>query len=173
MKKIIKICFVFLVMILFITGCNGKSSEKDIDTNTYKSMIEFNISSNPNFIVVIDKDDNISHLFFLNNDSKLLINSDIEGKSITDGLSILMEKLWNNNYFKRSISIDLINYGDEEVYNTLYEELSKNLVILGVDGSINKSSSTINDLSSKIGIEYSNDKDTLKEIDKYSKNIVE
>lgn len=171
MKKKIVILSVFLLSVcLFLGGC--KSNNSNITSDDYFTMIEVLVPNGPNFSLVIDKDSKVSHVLFLNSDSTFLSDSKVEGKSMDKAISVLMEDMWNKNYFNDNKDIELINYGDSEIYNSFYQEVNKNLVILGIGGSVINSESTLEKKAVALEISYESDLDFLNELKKYSNNLV-
>lgn len=169
-KKIIIVSVFVLIICLFVSGC--KNSNDSVTSDDYFTMVEVLVSEGPNFSLVIDKNSEVKHILFLNNESVFLSDSKVEGKSIDKAISIVMEKIWNKNYFNDNKGIELINYGDEEIYNTLYQEVNKNLVILGINGSVIKGDNTLEKKSVTLGIPYEEDLQFLNELKKYSNKLV-
>ena len=172
MKKYLKLICIFLLIFLTF-GCNNNSSEKKLDVDNYKSLVEISIDDKPDFMLIINKSNNIDHIFFLNEYSKSLYNQNIEGKSIEDGMKILMQRLWEENSFNVDDSVvKLINYRDLGVYETIKSEINKNFVILGINGNVIELGGSISEVINDLGYNYKDDKTSLEELDKYSKKVI-
>lgn len=169
-KKIIILSVFVLTICLFLGGC--KSSNDNITNDDYFTMIEVLVTDGPNFSLVINKDNVVSHILFLNNKSTFLSDSKVEGKGIDKAISIVMEQIWNKDYFNSNKDIELINYGDNEIYNKFYQEVNKNLVILGINGSVIKNESTLEEKSILLDISYEGELEFLNELKVYSNKLV-
>ena len=172
MKKKKIIFGIFIVFIcLFFVGCKSNNNS-NITSDNYFTMIEVLVSDGPNFSLVIDKDNKVSHVLFLNSSSTFIVDSKIENKDISKAISIFMEDIWDKDYFNDNQNIELINYGNSGVYNNFYQEINKNLVILGINGSVVRTDSTLDKKASLLGISYNSDLEFLNELKKRSNDLV-
>ena len=141
------------------------SSDKIINSNLYKNMIELNID-NTNFILVINKKNSIYHIFFLDKTSLVLHNKNIENTSIDNGLNKTIELLISNDLLNNSSSITLTRYNDES-YNEFLSSFKKVLEKYNLTNEIVEKTNTIENKCLELGI----NNDYLVNLDMYSKSI--
>lgn len=168
MKRKIIVC---LLIVMFITtGCN-KSVNKKINIDKYKTMIEISIEKKIDFSMVIDKNNNITNIIYLDKYKKIFNDKDAVNKPIDESLKYIMQKLWENNYFDNNTSIKMISYDDMDVCDSFYKELNKNLVILGIDSNIVREISDLKQLGKRINVVYDNKNDFLSKLSDYSNSM--
>lgn len=170
-KKITLILTISTFLLFMSVGCT-RSNHREINIDNYKTMFEISLSSGPDFIVVIDQNSHIGNIIFLNDDSLSLVDLDIEGRSISDGVLIFMQKLWDYDYFDDSVTIKMICYDNTDINSLFYQELNKSLVVLGINSNIINETSDLKSLSNILGIEYKDDKVFLKDLSEYSNKII-
>lgn len=148
-------------------------SDKLINHDNYLTMVEVSINKSPNFIYVIDKDKKVSNILRLDNDSVNLYNKGLEGKSIEKAVGESMEIIWEDKLFLPNNEITVIDYGNSSAYNLVKSEISKNMVILGVEGNIVEKKTTLKEKGSSLELDGDSEEDLLMEFYLYSKEMVD
>src|SRR5574344_342718 len=115
------------------------TSSNSIDTSTYQGLIEVDLSSNPKFMLVINKSNKVSNIIFLNSSALVLKNKSIENNTMDKAINKIVEILNNKKYLDNT-NITLVNYGYDEIYNNIKTLINKNLVIYGSNSAIIDSS---------------------------------
>lgn len=141
-------------------------------TEKYKTMTEFYISNGPNFILVIDQNNKVSNILFLNKESICLYNKNIEKSNINQAISKIIQIINNDNYFNSINNITLFDYGDELVYNDIKEQTNKNIELYEISTAIIDNKTTIEEKADSLNIAAKTKKDLLAGISYYSKNLV-
>lgn len=168
--------FILYLFILFKDGIprfksSLGSSDHFISTNKYNNMFEINIDNSIDFALVIDEDDNIYHIMFLNQNAVCLYNHGIENHSINDGSVLIVKRLIEDDYLKDLSTITITRYGDNG-YNDFKNGFFAALKSYKLNNSVIELSSSLDELASRLKIEDSSSKDQIiREIDLYSKNF--
>ena len=173
-NKLLIIIEVIIVIVMFIWYTTTTlipelkqkfgSSDTFINSNLYNNMIELKID-NTNFILVLDKNNKIYHIFFLDKTSLSLYNQNIENNTIDDSLNKTIELLINNDLLKQESTIVVTRYNDNN-YDKFINSLNTILNKYHIDKEIIEKENTIETKAKELGI--SSD---LIEFDYYSKNI--
>lgn len=79
---IIAIIVVLIVKVIPEYKNSLGSSEKIFMYGNYKTSIEIKIETGPEFILIVNEDNQISNIFFENEQSTILANKDIESKNL-------------------------------------------------------------------------------------------
>lgn len=132
----------------------GSSDNKFVYEN-YKSAIEIQIPTGPNYIIMIDKKNNVSNIFFLNLESFVLYNQEIENKPIYQAIAKMMEKLQEANYLTQQVTV--INYNNQEIYDMIINEMNKALVTYGNMIEVTKKTSTLEQKAKELDISYTDE----------------
>lgn len=165
---------VFLLSVVFIGIPEFKnslgSSDHFIDTNNYEDLVEIQINGTPNFGIITNKN-KIVHLFFFDNPATCLYNKEIETKTISKGMKIIIDQLIENNYLKQDDTLTITNYNNKS-YSTVKSSLEKELVEQNITISLIEKNNTIIERAQELNITATEESKALKEIDLYSKNII-
>lgn len=165
-KKILLYTIEVLLILLVITGLAifkyypeykktlGSSDGKFIYEN-YKSAVEIQIPTGPNYIVIVDKKNKISNIFFENLESFVLYNQEIENKPIYQAIAKMMEKLQEANYLSQSITV--INYNNQETYDAIVEEINKSLITYGSTTTLIKKTTTLEQKAKELELTYTDE----------------
>lgn len=179
-KKIVILVSVIVVLaiivIVFITKSvleNGKSINIKLDERNFLGAVE--IKGSPDFILLINKNEKVSNIIFLNEESvNLLSNKKIEGKSIDQAIKKIVDIMKNNNSFEESDELLLINYDNNSLYPTIKSELNKELVVYGVDKQITEDSNNLQKKSEELNIKKkSTTESSLEQLYDYSKELLQ
>ena len=127
------------------------------------------------FILLINKNEKVSNIIFLNEKSvNLLSNKKIEGKSIDQAIKKIVDIMKNNNSFEESDELLLINYDNNSLYSTIKSELNKELVVYGVDKQITEDSNNLQKKSEELNIKKkSTTESSLEQLYDYSKELLQ
>lgn len=173
---VISVIVLIILMLMIILGKNLMSNRKSIniklDTDNYLATTE--VISKSNFILIINKDNKVSNIVFLNNESLNLSNKNIEGKTIEEAVKLIVDHLKNNDEFNDNSEFKLINYNNSSIYSNILEEFNKEFVIYGVDKNIKESSETLSSKITSLNLEVKdNELDNVETLYNYSKNLLE
>ena len=179
-KKIVFILEVIIVFGLFVFYIITEaipdykksigSSDKFINSKLYNRMYEFNIDNNINFSIIVDKNNNIYHMFFYNKDSCSLANKNIENNKLENGLNKIYTILVNNNYLTNTSNISIIRYDTKD--NLIYDLILNLNKKYNIDGLININDSTIKNKINELKLDVKEEKSYLKYLDLYSKEFI-
>lgn len=166
------VAFISIGYIFYNTVLNDLSGNVKLDTDKYLTSIE--VKSKSNFIIFINKKKKISNIIFLNGHSiKSLYKQNIEGKDISKGVELIVDKLKNSNEFNDDSTFQLIDYGNTNIYNEIKTEFNKEFVVYGVDKAILDGKSSLQEKLESLNYNVSNDqKDNLKELYNHSLNMI-
>ena len=166
------VAFISIGYIFYNTVLNDLSGNVKLDTDKYLTSIE--VKSKSNFIIFINKKKKISNIIFLNGHSiKSLYKQNIEGKDISKGVELIVDKLKNSNEFNDDSNFQLIDYGNTNIYNEIKTEFNKEFVVYGVDKAILDGKSILEEKLESLNYNISNDqKDNLKELYNHSLNMI-
>ena len=166
------VAFISIGYIFYNTVLNDLSGNVKLDTDKYLTSIE--VKSKSNFIIFINKKKKISNIIFLNGHSiKSLYKQNIEGKDISKGVELIVDKLKNSNEFNDDSNFQLIDYGNTNIYNEIKTEFNKEFVVYGVDKAILDGKSSLQEKLESLNYNVSNDqKDNLKELYNHSLNMI-
>lgn len=166
------VAFISIGYIFYNTVLNDLSGNVKLDTDKYLTSIE--VKSKSNFIIFINKKKKISNIIFLNGYSiKSLYKQNIEGKDISKGVELIVDKLKNSNEFNDDSTFQLIDYGNTNIYNEIKTEFNKEFVVYGVDKAILDGKSSLQEKLESLNYNVSNDqKDNLKELYNHSLNMI-
>lgn len=98
------------------------SSDNFINIKNYECVVEVKLNTLPNFALVLNKKQQVEAILFYNEESLLLYNQNIEGKSIDQAIEELVSILFKNNAPEKN-SLTLIEYGEEKT--EIKQELTK------------------------------------------------
>lgn len=176
-KKILILIGIIVFIVLFLLGgylyinTIKYSLSNGISLNKEKYKTSVGVESNINFILYIDKDDKVSNIIFLDNNSvKYLYNKNIEGKNIEDAVKEIIEKIKDDKDFYNNDKLKLINYGDNDIYKQVESEFNKEFVIYGINKNITPVVSTLGDKYKELTSDDS--KDSVTDLYNYSLDIV-
>jgi hypothetical protein len=147
------------------------SSDKFINTSSYKNILEFNIDNKINFAVVINDNKEIYHLIFFDKSSIILYNQNIEGNSIDTSLESIIKTLIENNYLTSASIIKVTRY-ENTYYDTFKESLLNVLTKYQLNTNIIEAENTLSTRCSELNISGTTSEELLKELDLYSKELV-
>ena len=136
-KKIMILVGAIVVLAIVIIGFiiktvleNGKSINIELDQKNFLGAVE--IKSDADFILLINENEKVSNIIFLNEESvSLLSDKRIEGRSIEQAIKKIVDIMKNNNSFEKSNELLLVDYENSSLYTTVKNELNKELVVYG------------------------------------------
>ena len=178
-KKIIIILIIVSIVSLLAMGyiyynivLSNLNGNIKLDTENYLTSVE--VKSKSHFIIFINKNNKISNIIFLNGYSiKSLYKQNIEGKDISKGIELIVDKLKNNNEFNDNDTFQLIDYGNSTIYNEIKTEFNKEFVIYGVNKNILDGESSLNEKLIRLNYDISNNQnDNLKTLYNHSLNLI-
>lgn len=178
-KKIIIILIIVSIVSLLAMGyiyynivLSNLNGNIKLDTENYLTSVE--VKSKSHFIIFINKNNKISNIIFLNGYSiKSLYKQNIEGKDISKGIELIVDKLKNNNEFNNNDTFQLIDYGNSTIYNEIKTEFNKEFVIYGVNKNILDGESSLNEKLISLNYDISNNQnDNLKTLYNHSLNLI-
>ena len=146
------------------------SSDKYIDTEKYIDIVEITINNKPNFALVIENK-TISNVLFFDSEAMCLYNQNIEGSSIKEGTTKIVELLITNDYLKQNYFLILKNYKNV-AYEQVKSDLLQALTDLEVNVILQEETSSVEQKAKSLDIEKETEESNLKEIELVSKNIV-
>ena len=148
------------------------SSDAFLSTSRYQGMVEFQIDETVDFAILLNKENNIYHLFFFHPSASCLYNQNIEKSlSLSEGFDTILSLLIQYNFVKKDSSINLIQYDD--VSPTFFSEWQKVLEKYEIFSSSKIETSNLEILAQRFGLDsLKNDTSILQELDFYSKDKV-
>ena len=101
------------------------SSDNYVNTSSYKEIININMQSGPEFVLVTNEEDKISNILFINQESLCLYNKNIENQDLNDSIDGLIKILHNNNYLTNE-AITITSYNStNKLKNELINKIKK------------------------------------------------
>ena len=149
---IIAIIVVLIVKVIPEYESSLGSSEKLFIYGNYKTSVEVKIESGSEFLLIINEKNQIYQIFFENEQSTILVNKNIETKSITDGITEIVQILIHNNELENK-KITIVNYGEEEISNQIVTKFNEELMKNNKTCSIETQSSTLQEKAQSLNIE--------------------
>lgn len=145
------------------------SSDRIINPEKCKSIIEVKVND-LDFMLLLDKKNNIYHTLFFENKSIVLYNKNIENNNISTSTEKIIKLLIESDYLKKDSTIIIINYDNN--YNSEFTEKFKyNMSKYNLNQSIIEEKSTIMKKAKELKITSTTRNDILLEMDLLSKNI--
>ncbi len=146
------------------------SSNISLDEKNYKGSIE--LSGDVNIIFVINKDNKVSNIIFLDKSSiNSLANKKIEGKNISDAMYDVINLLNENNLLTKNII--LTNYQNNDCLNLIEENINKNLIIFGSHRTVSENSKTLKEKVESLNLESKDkDLDNVKVLYNYGRDLL-
>lgn len=149
---IIAIIVVLIVKVIPEYESSLGSSEKLFIYGNYKTSVEVKIESGSEFLLIINEKKQIYQIFFENEQSTILVNKNIETKSITDGITEIVQILIHNNELENK-KITIVNYGEEEISNQIVTKFNEELMKNNKTCSIETQTSTLQEKAQSLNIE--------------------
>ena len=149
---IIAIIVVLIVKVIPEYESSLGSSEKLFIYGNYKTSVEVKIESGSEFLLIINEKNQIYQIFFENEQSTILVNKNIETKSITDGITEIVQILIHNNELENK-KITIVNYGEEEISNQIVTKFNEKLLKNNKTCSIETQTSTLQEKAQSLNIE--------------------
>ncbi len=152
----------------------------NIDYNNYQTMIEFDFLQNEpstsnetgcNFSFIIDKNNKVSNILYFNSNATLIHNENIEKKSISKAIDLMIQKLYKEQMINNTTLV-LTNYGSLETYSNIKEEINKYFVAYAINCEIKEETSTLLQKANELNINSTNEEKILSELNNYSLNII-
>ncbi len=163
---LVAVAIIVIVVMLFMK--TTKSIDIKLNEN-YKSVVGIKVNSD--IILVIDNNDKVSNILYLNEEStKSLANQKIEGKQLEKAIELIIDKLKNNNEFNNGEVLVLTKYDNNQVYSKVLENLNKESVIYGIDNKILEETSTLND--KLLSLNLNNSASEIETLYDYSINLL-
>ena len=148
---IIAIIVVLIVKVIPEYESSLGSSEKLFIYGNYKTSVEVKIESGSEFLLIINEKNQIYQIFFENEQSTILVNKNIETKSITDGITEIVQILIHNNELENK-KITIVNYGEEEISNQIVTKFNEELMKNNKTCSIETQTSTLQEKAQSLNI---------------------
>ena len=182
MEKKLRICFEILFVVsafayylIFVTIPQYKekygSSDSFISVKKYQSMIELKIEDSIDFAYVIDKNQDVYHLFFFEKNDYCLYNQDIENKSLLESIQKSVEILMKQQYLTKDSSVTIVRYSDQD-YDLFLKNFKSVLTDYHLSTSFLEEKSTIKEKVESLDVGNFSEKNALKQLDLYSKSII-
>ena len=149
---IIAIIVVLIVKVIPEYESSLGSSERLFMYGNYKTSVEIKIETGPEFLLIINEENQISNIFFENEQATILANKDIESKKITNAITEIIQILIQNNQLE-SKKITIINYGDTEIYNEITTNLKSELTKNNISSPVETISSTLQEKAQSLNID--------------------
>lgn len=185
---IVVVIVVFLLLIIFkiipdLKAIRG-SSDTYINYDKYDTVIGIKINTNTDFLLVIT-DNKVQNIVFLSNNSLYLYNQNIEGNTLNESLTSIINILRNNDVLLDELT--LIKYQSNTSYDNVkkllanklnVEELTSTYQLLAAEYNINAYQDNIEQLqaietySKELTRKYKNEKILEETINEYNKNEV-
>lgn len=185
---IVVVIVVFLLLIIFkiipdLKAIRG-SSDTYINYDKYDTIIGIKINTNTDFLLVIT-DNKVQNIVFLSNNSLYLYNQNIEGNTLNESLTSIINILRNNDVLLDELT--LIKYQSNTSYDNVkkllanklnVEELTSTYQLLAAEYNINAYQDNIEQLqaietySKELTRKYKNEKILEETINEYNKNEV-
>lgn len=185
---IVVVIVVFLLLIIFkiipdLKAIRG-SSDTYINYDKYDTVIGIKINTNTDFLLVIT-DNKVQNIVFLSNNSLYLYNQNIEGNTLNESLTSIINILRNNDVLLDELT--LIKYPSNTSYDNVkkllanklnVEELTSTYQLLAAEYNINAYQDNIEQLqaietySKELTRKYKNEKILEETINEYNKNEV-
>ena len=185
---IVVVIVVFLLLIIFkiipdLKAIRG-SSDTYINYDKYDTVIGIKINTNADFLLVIT-DNKVQNIVFLSNNSLYLYNQNIEGNTLNESLTSIINILRNNDVLLDELT--LIKYQSNTSYDNVkkllanklnVEELTSTYQLLAAEYNINAYQDNIEQLqaietySKELTRKYKNEKILEETINEYNKNEV-
>lgn len=164
---IISVCYIVLEVIPEYKKNLG-SSDYFIETENYLNMIELKVGE-VDFAVILDNDEMIYHIFFLNEKALCLYNKEVEDNSISRAIEKIVKILIESNYLSNTSTFEVTRYG-ENYYKEFKKDLLKILTKYDLNTNILESSSTLGEKAKSLEINSGEEEEKiLRNIDYYSK----
>lgn len=169
------IVFVIVILIAFyhysLPGLKNAfgSSDTFINDKECSLIVEIELSSGPDFILIINTDKLIANILFLNDQSTCLYNKNIENHSVKDSIKKITKELYNNGYLKENITIRIIEYPLNDDYSSIVKEFTNQTDNFNV--TIQESKTTLSNKIAELSLVLEKDSE-LKTIENYSKKII-
>ena len=185
---IVVVIVVFLLLIIFkiipdLKAIRG-SSDTYINYDKYDTVIGIKINTNTDFLLVIT-DSKVQNIVFLSSNSLYLYNQNIEGNTLNESLTSIINILRNNDVLLDELT--LIKYQSNTSYDNVkkllanklnVEELTSTYQLLAAEYNINAYQDNIEQLqaiesySKELTRKYKNEKILEETINEYTKNEV-
>lgn len=184
MKKRTKVIIIICISIILIIGLVISFSflfknialelgdHVELDTKNYLTAIEVN--GNAEFILLVNKNDQISNIIYLNGKSvEGLYHKKIEGKKIEKAVPKIVENLKNAKVFNDDKNVILIDYGNRGIFSKVEKEFNKQFVIYGINKEITTDLNTLQNKLTQLNLEFKNNQEKdLKSLYYYSLDII-
>lgn len=117
---IILIAALFLIIYKYIPEYKASigSSDTYLNIESFKEIININIQSGPEFILVTNEENKISNILFINKNSLCLYNKNIENDKTNSSINNLLKILNDNNYLNNK-SINITSYNSTNKLKTI------------------------------------------------------
>lgn len=90
------------------------SSDQELTTIDKVTIVEFDL--NPNFMLIVDENEIIKNIIFLNNSAILsLYNRDVEGRSLTTGIKMIKDIFDKENLLNGSSNLSIFVYNNTDL----------------------------------------------------------
>lgn len=136
------------------------SSERLFKISNYETGVEVKITQGPSFFLVITKNNEVSNIFIENELAGVIVNQNIEGKTIEKAIPQIIEILINANLINNQI-INVINYNNQEVYKNVLQLMKNTLEINQKTSQIIESNSTLQQKAIELNLQEKEDNQIL------------
>lgn len=180
-KKLITIIEAIVIIIIAVLSVCFKfypeykktkgSSDSFLDIESYKDIVEISINKTPNFALITNYDNEITSLFFFDDNALCLYNKNIENKKIPLAIKEIIKHLIQNNYLKQNDTITITKYK-----NTSYQDIKKSiqdeLTRLQLNITLIENENTLTEKGKNLELTGEDDKTILRQLNIYSQDIV-
>lgn len=172
------ILFLVIVIVYFIKTVYPEikssvgSSDRLLNAEKYLNMYEIEINDSVDFTLLLSDTYQIYHIMFLNENSKVLYNKNIELlNNNEEKINSIVKILIENDLLKSDSYIKIVRY-DDVYYSHFINIINSTFSKYGIGNIYVEETSTISDLANRLNIYGTDDKDKLRYIDYYSKTLV-
>ena len=150
---------------------NYGSSDRFINTSTYKNLIEINIDNKTNFGLIINNKNKISNIFFFDKNSICLYNQNIENKELDKSLDEIITLLIKNNHLKDTSNIDIIRYNNTN-YKEFIDKFTFSISKYKLNTKVNELTNSLDNKRDELELLGTTDDEILQNLDYYSKQLI-
>ena len=150
---------------------NYGSSDRFINTSTYKNLIEINIDNKTNFGLIINNKNKISNIFFFDKNSICLYNQNIENKELDKSLDEIITLLIKNNHLKDTSNIDIIRYNNTN-YKEFIDKFTFSISKYKLNIKVNELTNSLDNKRDELELLGTTDDEILQNLDYYSKQLI-
>lgn len=136
------------------------------------TIVEIELEYGPDIMLTTVTSEKINNIFFLNTESLIFYNKNIENATIEKGINKIIDILHSNDYLNEDQKIKIIKYQKSENYDIIKEKIVENVSTLSKSIEILEQEEDFNVRVKKLDITEENELNQLKMLDAYSKSFI-